>query len=272
MPKFSLVTDLCTHCATCVRVCPKGLIDWVDGAPVMTEEKSTKCNNCGQCVAFCPTGAAEHTFAGNGTRERATQLTEINPEFVLRFLKSRRSYRTFDPRALSQETIEKILEAANFAPSGGNNRTIRWIVTTNPQKTRAIGQMIANWFDTTCRTHPVYSKRYAIDSILERFRAGKDTILRGAPHLAYCVGPETAVWGAVDTGIALTYFNLAAESMNVGCCFAGYATASAQSKEFREALGLKEGERVWCALCFGQKTIQGVRIPNRPEVPVTYLD
>lgn len=165
----------------------------------------------------------------------------------------------------------RILETANYAPSGGNNRTIRWIVLENPAKTAELREMIAEWFDTVCRTHPVYSKRYAIDSILERYRAGRDVILRDAPHVAYVVGPENAVWGQVDTGIALAFFNLACEALDIGCCFAGYASKAGEWEKIARFIGLKPGEKVWCAICFGKKAAHAARIPNRGKVPLTLL-
>lgn len=99
------------------------------------------------------------------------------------FLRSRRSYRNFQDTPVEKSVVDKILQTANYAPSGGNNRKIRWIVVFDSQKTKTLTEMIAQWFDTEARHHPVYGKRYAIDSILSRYRNGKDVIMRGAPHI-----------------------------------------------------------------------------------------
>ena len=271
MSKFSFDPMTCIGCGSCVQACPKGLLRMENDRPVMPEALSARCNNCGQCVAYCPTKASMQAFNANVVLEDALPMNGIDPKMALAFLKSRRSYRQYDSQPVDHETLVEILEAANYAPSGGNNRTLRWIVIEDPKKTKELADVIATWFDTVCRTHPVYGKRYAIDSILERYRGGKDVILRGAPHVAYCVGPANAVWGPVDTGIALTYFNLACEAHQIGCCFAGYATKAAESDLLRDWLGLQEGEVAWCALCFGRKTVDAFRIPNRGPVPVTYL-
>lgn len=271
MPSFKFNPARCIHCGICTQVCGKGLIRMVNGSPVLPEELATRCNNCGQCVAFCPQKASIQSFSEGVALEDSLPFDAAMSETHLRFLKSRRSIRNYDPNPLSHEEIMRILEATHMAPSGGNNRTLRWIVLEDPKKTRELGELIATWFDTVCRTHPVYSKRYAIDSILERYRAGKDIMLRGAPHVIFSVGPSKAVWGQVDTGIALGYFNLACEALDVGCCFAGYATKAAESEIVREFLGVKEGESVWCALCFGRKTLHPVRVPSRGPIPVTIL-
>lgn len=271
MTKFRTDSTRCIRCGICIQTCPKGLIEFVDGLPTMSEESSARCNNCGQCVAYCPQGCAEQEYSKGLALPEALQFDESKTEQYLSFLRSRRSYRNFQDTPVEKEVVDKILQTANYAPSGGNNRKIRWIVVYDPQKTKALTEMIAQWFDTEARHHPVYGKRYAIDSILSRYRNGKDVIMRGAPHIAFAVGPSNHVWGPVDTGIALTYFNLACEAFDVGCCFAGYATKAAESENIRRFLNVEEGETVWCALCFGKKTLHALRVPNRGPVPVSFL-
>ncbi len=269
--KFISDKEKCIKCGICTKVCPKGLIEFRDKTPIMSKEASLRCNNCGQCVAFCPTGAARQAFSEGVPLSSAFNFSSDNTQNLLSFLKSRRSYRTYQPTPVNHNVLIAILETANYAPSGGNNRKLRWIVIESPSKTKELTEMIADWFDKEARVHPVYSKRYAIDSILQRYRGGKDVIMRGAPHIAFAVGPSNHVWGPVDTGIALTYFNLACEAHDIGCCFAGYATKAAESENIRRFLGVQEGETVWCAICFGNKTLHAVRLPNRGKVPLTLI-
>lgn len=172
-----------------------------EGKPTAKEEFYMRCNNCGQCVAYCPTSSSMQSFSEGVALEQSLPFNPQLTETYLRFLKSRRSNRNYLEEPVEKQTIEKILDAANYAASGGNNRTLRWIVLDKRKKTDELRELIAEWFDTVCRAHPVYSKRYAIDSILERYRGGKDVILRGAPHVAYCVGPSNAVWGRSIRGL-----------------------------------------------------------------------
>ena len=273
MSNFSFDEDRCSGCGTCVFVCPKGLLALEEGRPVMNEEKAHLCNACGQCVAYCPELASSQKLDEGKTLERVSIQTPAAENAVIQALKQRRSYRNYSILPVNRQTIEKILAVANYAPSGGNNRFLRWIITEKAT-TKKFLDLIAQWFDGACRTDPVYGKRYAnkIESILARYRAGKDPILRGAPSVVFMVGPKDMVWGGVDSGIALTYFNLAAEAMDIGCCFAGYATAAAKrSTAVRELLGIKDDEDCFCALCFGHKTVRAQRIPARPEPKVTIL-
>ena len=46
-------------------------------------------------------------------------------------IKSRRSHRKFSDQKVTKEVIEKIVEAARFAPSWKNTQTVRYTVIEN---------------------------------------------------------------------------------------------------------------------------------------------
>ncbi|WP_292364218.1 MULTISPECIES: EFR1 family ferrodoxin [unclassified Methanoculleus] len=61
------VSDACTGCGTCARVCPAGNIDMVDGRPVW----GRRCELCCACLHFCPTEAIQlHVMRGTEGRGR----------------------------------------------------------------------------------------------------------------------------------------------------------------------------------------------------------
>ena len=272
MSNFILDETRCTGCGTCTFVCPKSLLVLENGRPVMPEEIAHKCNSCGQCTAYCPEDACRQALDAGQTLPRAPKADASTATKMDLFLKARRSYRMFTARPVPRTVTEGILDAANYAPTGGNNRKIRWILTDSIFKTRMLRDMITDWMDTECRVHPVLSKRYDIDSIIARQRKGRDIILRGAPCTAFTVGPKNIVWGGVDSGIALSYFNMAAEARDIGCCFAGYAANAAKySSKIREFLGIGEDEDCYCAIVFGYKTIHAQRIPARPPINCSFV-
>jgi ferredoxin len=57
------VTSACTSCGTCVKVCPAGNIDLVEGRPVWKD----RCEVCCGCIHLCPAGAIK---AGPRTANR----------------------------------------------------------------------------------------------------------------------------------------------------------------------------------------------------------
>ena len=51
---------------------------------------------------------------------------------VLTAIKGRRSVRRFEAKPVPRETLEHLIEAAVWAPSGGNGQTWRFVVVTDP--------------------------------------------------------------------------------------------------------------------------------------------
>lgn len=273
MTPFIVESERCVKDAICQAVCPKALIAiGADGFPFLPVDKASRCNLCGQCVAFCPEDAISLApFSGQAV-EALDPALAVGPAQALQFLKSRRSVRTFTDVPVPAATIRALLAAARMAPSGGNNQIVEWIVVERPGTVGEIARLIAEWFDTTCRTDPVLSKRYAIDFILARFRAGTDVILRGAPHLVAAVTPAKAVWGAVDSAIALATFNLAAHAHGVGCCWAGYfIRATAALEALRAHLGVGPDMAVQGAMVFGNAKYRSYRVPCRNKQVVRWM-
>ncbi|WP_337996786.1 nitroreductase family protein [Oleispirillum naphthae] len=272
MSRVAIDHELCTGDGICADVCPKDLLRMEGGFPHLPEGMESRCNLCGQCLAFCPTGAVSLERFSDGRVEPVEAALRIGPEQAEQFLKSRRSVRSFTRQPVSHEVILRLLGAARLAPSGGNNQVVRWIVVERPETVRELAELIAQWFDTDARTDPVAGKRYAIDSIVSRFRAGSDVILRGAPHLVAACTPPNAVWGAVDSAIALTFFNLAAHAHGVGCCWAGYfIRAAAASPAVRDRLGIAPDMVVQGAMVFGNARYPAYRVPVRNTQVVRWL-
>ncbi len=61
------VSDACTGCGTCARVCPAGNITLADGRPVWNH----RCELCCACLHFCPVEAIQlHVLRGTEGRGR----------------------------------------------------------------------------------------------------------------------------------------------------------------------------------------------------------
>jgi NAD-dependent dihydropyrimidine dehydrogenase PreA subunit len=115
------------------------------------EEKGTmpkiigleRCFGCGQCVAICPQGAISHSGFPEGT---VTPIrSELVPTYdhVLELVRSRRSKRLFKQRPVERDVIEKVLEAARFAPSGHNEQSTEFMVIHDEEILREIATLTA---------------------------------------------------------------------------------------------------------------------------------
>jgi len=57
---------------------------------------------------------------------------------VLEAIKKRRSVRAYTNEEISEEYIERLIEAASYAPSAGNIQPWEFIITTNPETKRKL--------------------------------------------------------------------------------------------------------------------------------------
>ena len=76
---------------------------------------------------------------------------------VFEAIRTTRSMRRLDPsRPVGEEDIRKILEAATKAANGQNSQPVRWIVVTEPEQKRQLGEvyrrcgseMVSGWEDS----------------------------------------------------------------------------------------------------------------------------
>ncbi len=64
----------------------------------------------------------------------------INPEEFLKFLKERRSIRTYLDKMISDEEVEMILEAGRWAPSASNRQPWEFLIIKNKEILKAISK------------------------------------------------------------------------------------------------------------------------------------
>lgn len=77
--------------------------------------------------------------------DRATMTDQAlpGPATLTRFLRSRRSVRRFQSRAVQSDTLLRILETAGYAPSAHNRQPWRFVVLTGPAPKSSLGAAMA---------------------------------------------------------------------------------------------------------------------------------
>ena len=103
-----------------------------------------------------------------------------------------------------------------------------------------------------------------MDKDLERIEQGEDVVLRGAPTLVVAHAPKDDRMAQSSFTIALTYLELAATGMELGCCWAGYFKAAVSTfPPMQQALGLPEGHQCFGAMMLGYPKFHYNRLPER---------
>lgn len=188
---FSVDPGLCRRDGICAAVCPARIITCVAGElPHMSAAAEKRCIRCGQCMAFCPTAACSAPDCD--VREQLQLRPERfpGPEQVEELIFRRRSIRNFKAKPVPKELLERILNAARFAPSSHNTQPLRWLVTDSKDKVRQLAELTVGLLEQLPEKDPGVALRLHAAGLARAWHDGYDVIMRDAPHLVLALAPK----------------------------------------------------------------------------------
>jgi nitroreductase len=159
-------------------------------------------------------------------------------------IKGRRSIRRYQDKSVPKGTIEKILNADIWAPSGMNAQPWRFVVIENRGIINKLSKM----------TKEILSKMPWPTDIQERFKSEKDTIFYNAPLLILLCVPkkdELRQINLLDCGLATQNMFLTAYQEGLGSCFIGFAWYLNQEPALLDDLGVPSDYEVIAPMIFG---------------------
>lgn len=269
---FEVNQQTCNQDGICAMVCPAGIIDFQKGGhPTPHALAEEVCIRCGHCVAVCPTASLSH-------REMAlVECPPVKKEFYLtaehceHFLRNRRSIRVYKNKPVSRDDLTRLIEIARYAPSGHNSQCAEWLVFSNSDELRKLAGIVVDWMRWMISNMPEIAQSMHMDRVIKRWEGGKDIILRDAPVVIVAHAEKENRAAPSTCTIALTYLELAAVSMGLGCCWAGYFNAAAVTfPPMMEALSLPEGHQCFGAMMVGYPKFSYHRLPTRRPPLVTW--
>ncbi len=252
MKLFEVDQQTCKQDGICAAVCPIGIIDFQKGGyPTPIGEAEELCVRCGHCVAACPTGSLSHREMPVEQCPPVQKNLQLTAEHCEHFLRSRRSIRVYQDKSVPRADLVRLIEVARYAPSGHNSQCAEWLVLDNKNELRKLAGIVADWMRWMLGNMPGIALAWHMDRTLQRWEDGHDVILRDAPVVIITHAAEDNRLAPSTCTIALTYLELAATSMDLGCCWAGYFnTAATTFPPMKEALALPQRH-----LCFGSMMV-----------------
>jgi len=272
MELFAVNPQTCNRDGLCAAVCPIGIIDWSQGAlPAPAAGAEEHCIRCGHCVAVCPTGSLSHREMTVETCPPVRPELQLSTEHCEHFLRARRSIRVYRKKPVEQEKLARLIEIARYAPSGINSQGARWLVLGNQSELHELSGMVIDWMRWMQTKMPEAAQALHVEGTLERWNRGQDVILRGAPAVIVAHAEKDNRMAPTTCTIALTTLELAATSMGLGCCWAGYFNAAATTfAPMMAALGLPEGHQCYGAMMVGYPKLSYHRLPTRNEPKIAW--
>lgn len=275
MTMISVDENLCLRDGICAATCPLGLVQLAGGkgTPTTVAGAEQLCIQCGHCVSVCPSGALSLDAMPVADCPPVRPELALNTEQAEQFLRSRRSIRAYQSRAVERETLTRLLTLARFGPTGGNSQQLGWYVVDSPEGVREIGGMVIDLMRHLVETRAPFADRYPLGDMIDAWDKGADPIIRGAPALVFAGAPKDYGMGPVDCTIALTCLDLVAPTLGLGTCWAGFVMmAIAQWPPLRELLtrALPEGHSCHGAMMVGYPKHRYHRLPQRKPASITW--
>ena len=272
MELFEVNQQTCNQDGICAAVCPVGVIDFTQGAfPAPAVDAEAICIRCGHCVAACPTGSLSHREMAVGDCPPIRRELSVSAGQGEQFLRARRSIRVYREKPVERDKLARLIELARYAPSGHNSQGAQWLVLGDRDELRRLAGIVIEWMHWMLAHQPEIALSLRIDRTLERWQAGNDVILRGAPVVIVAHAEKDNRMAPSTCTIALSYLELAATSMGLGTCWAGYFNAAATTfPPMQEALALPPGHQSFGAMMVGYAKFTYQRLPTRKIPDITW--
>lgn len=272
MNLFEVNPQTCNKDGICAANCPMGIIEMKKGEyPIPTADAEDLCLRCGHCVAICPTASFSHREMPMEECPSIQEELRLSIAQCEQFLRARRSIRRYKKQPVPKDELQKLIELARYAPTGHNSQSVEWLVLGNRDELKHLAKITIDWMRWILENMPEIASPLHLDRIVHRGDEGNDSILRGAPNLIIAYASKDDPIAQTSSTIALSYLELAATSMGLGCCWAGFFNAAAATfPPMIEALRLPEDHKCTGAMMVGYPKFRYHRLPLRKPPQITW--
>jgi len=189
------------------------------------------------------------------------------------FFLSRRSIRVYQDKPVPRDTLNRLMRMTSYAPAAHNKQFTQWLIIEDRREIKRLAGLVVQWLRSMLDEYPHMDPIIDMSVQIEAWEDGEDSIFRGAPNLIVAHANEALLTipgmrQAVQSvfTISLSHLELAASSLGLGACWAGYFMAASESyPPLNEALNLPEGNVNCGAMMIGYPKFQYQRIPLRNE-------
>ncbi|MCK9150457.1 nitroreductase family protein [Methanobacterium alcaliphilum] len=161
---------------------------------------------------------------------------------VIKTIKTRRSERKYSDEQIKDEELNEIMEAAIYAPSGHNEQSWHFTIIQNKDLINEISNGAKE-----------VMKKCDVEWIAKMGAVKELNIFHRAPTVIIVSGRKNAVTPEIDCSAAVQNMLLAAESLEIGSCWIGFAKFYFQSAENMEKFKIPDGYEVYFGVSLGYK-------------------
>lgn len=179
---------------------------------------------------------------------------------VLKTIKNRRSVRKYLSEQIKDEELKEILEAAIYAPTGHNDQPWHFTVIQN-----------ADLINEISEGAKAVMREMDVEWIAQMGSMEQLNIFHRAPTAIIVSGNKDAVTPMVDCSAAVQNMLLAAESMDIGSCWIGFAKFHFMNPENMKKFNIPEGHEVHFGVSLGYKVRKNPKALERNRNVFNYF-
>jgi nitroreductase/NAD-dependent dihydropyrimidine dehydrogenase PreA subunit len=291
MSEITIDAEVCRKDGLCTLACVRGIFQQQESGATPRIINPETCIGCGHCVAICPHGAMSHSDYPEGTVHSIRPEWTSTYEQALQLMRARRSKREFKDKSVERDTIDKVLEAARFAPSGHNAQGTEFIVVQDRETIHELGRLTAEGLRKMAKpflspvgrammrlflggrkTAIIAGFAPELEYCASLFDSGTDILLHNAPALLLFHADDVGGFALVDANLALQNAALAAETLGLGCFYTGFLLiGSERNKSIGRFLSLPDGHKLLGGLAMGYPRLSFDKWPERKPARVTWM-
>lgn len=286
---FTIDRELCTSCGKCLAECGHHVN--INGGKTIDPE-NPRCTRCYHCYTVCPNNAIRLCGAALPP-EADGSIGEISEQNLLRFFAMRRSIRKYETRPVDTATLEMLIDAARYIPSGGNAHSYEFTIVQNGATRDTLMKKLVQIYEGRSRllnsvilrnaAKPFVDKltrgflkdrgyRLRMKELLERVARGDDPFFYFAPAIVIIHSRASIPTPKEDCVLAGYNIALMAQAMGLGSCFVTLAqNAINASRDCKRILGLEPADNVNAVIVLGHPAVRHLRIAPKPPKKINWL-
>jgi nitroreductase len=190
---------------------------------------------------------------------------------VFEAIRTTRAMRRLDhDKPVAEEDIWTILEAASKAATGGNSQPVRWIVVTDPEKRRQLGDIYRECWAPVREMYAGRNSGPDADPSLTRVLSSADHLGEHMGDAPVIIVPASRAGDPASVYPGVQNLFLAARALGLGTTLT--TVHKMKEDEVRAVLGLPDDVQTWAMIPVGHPTGRWGEAARRPIEEITYWD
>ncbi|KAH0790505.1 4Fe-4S dicluster domain-containing protein [Histomonas meleagridis] len=225
----------CIKCGRCVLACPCLILSF-DKSKNIKVNNLDSCIGCGHCAAICPTHALQHSLFPPEKIKPINFEKCPTPEATFNLIKKRRSNRLMSDKPIPQEYLDKIIEAARYAPTARNIDDVEYTIVSSKEKLKVLTEFTISEFQKVVDklTNPIlkpilkiinpdsFQSLPKLQHVIEEYKKGNDVVLRRTKSVILFHSKANDTFTIAHQNMSYQNASLMAESLGVAQFYLGY--------------------------------------------------